>query len=532
MKKFTKFLLLSLLILAVAYTGVWWTKSNAVQEHLTVALNQIANSKHGDYRFEYAGIDRQGFPSSIEFAIKNPRLLSLKDNSQISLDGNLVVGRSILDAHQATLKLTGDNRLSITAKTEDSDKLDTQNWLLSGDLSFACDCTEQLQLLQQQTEFTYEEMQQFLTSILQDFSLQAKNFLVTDDEIKEKFFMIEQGVFNVTAVQNSQSSYDFKIDSNLKGIIIFAKNGDSQSDLSFKSHGVFPPFTHPFFTTYAFKDFPVGSVTIDEWESNQTNKLFKSHSKGNLAFAKNEAQQITAQFKDNSQTAINHFSKEKIYQFYRSALEDSQNKGTIELVQWMDQHQEDLINLVPDSNIFSKLETIIDWDLQAIQDPERHLRDVNFHIKNFDLQTNQYQMNLSGEFEEPRQLIDFTLKLSNYQELFHHLIDYYNRWLTFLKKINHEQANAVPLIPFQVVDRLNVFLREISNDPQAQSQDLAITFKRNENEASVGTLNINDLFKTYMQFIRDVSPYFQGEAPAQQVETQQIDENLEQNKEL
>ena len=535
------------------YTAFWWKKSNELQQHVKFVFQDLiadakqegitirTDGKKEKFDFQYDSIEKRGFPFASDIVIVNPRLIYGSPSETLALKGNIYVKQSLASPHSLTFQLTGENFLQMMQKEEQIAEFNTKNTVkLVGDLSLNCLCDKINPSDFRLSEMTNEDKRQLLKNIFKEFSITANKFSVLDADLEKnnELLMIDDGsaYFHLNP-KNELSTNDIGLEINLKNLKTFNRlsfklnhlNPESSKELeafaadyntsnfTFKGHAILPSFNHPFFTTYDFAQLPPVSLSISQWDLASDNRWMSNSALGNFSANKDADQKVQMALKYDNQTKVKSFTKEELFQYLQIAFKELLAAQPVsEPIQtdfrrindFISKHQKALIDLVPDLSSFGEMQSAIDLNAEGTQN-QQTLRDYTVDLKKLEansdlykIKTTQYFQNISSQTK-----LNYTLAISNYQSLFHDMIKYYNRWISFLHSINIKQVENLPVIKPQVVDRWNQFLRQISDDPAATSDQLMITITQNASDPGhVGKLTLAEAVQALQQMAIDVAP--------------------------
>jgi hypothetical protein len=536
MKKFLGFFLGLFIVLGGLYTGFWWKKSNELKQHVQIILDHLAANEKS-FRFEYEGIERRGFPAALGIAIKNPRLISSDSQEEIALNGTVDITSHLLDTQHVKSQLTGNNQLHLVYKDPDTEKYSTKDLLLSGNLVFNCACENLPALAQSSAELSSDNLLKLIEGALQDFAVHAKNFSILDENSnKEQLFAIDQGDISFNLKKKTSSVNDLALAIDLKNLKIFDKvlvpytysidnvttlkpnlsQDTTLLNLVLNGKATIPSSDHSFYHTFDLKEIPAFSFIIDQYQVGLEDKWKKSSSKGTASLSKEENQQIQMHFASNDQSEYHSFTKEEFFQYFSKSILNymTDKSGLHDMQAFIANYAPDLIQLTPDLSSLGKLSSAIDFSFIGKQNHDT-IHDYKVNMKNLDVKSDLYSLNFTGQVQDAPLEYNSELTIINYQKLFHSLADYYNQWITFLKKADSKQFDVFPLVTVQVVDRFNQFLKTISNNPTAQSDQITLMVKQTApGLIQVGNLTMGELIQAYTQLVFDISMLMAPQLPA------------------
>ncbi len=508
----------ALWIIAI-FLAFWFYKAHLLKQDVAKHLAKL--EKVQNPTFKYEGLSTTGFPFSVEVAIKNPTISyrakeDEKNASNVSLDGNLIVGSNL----QGTKYwLTQKGNLHINNE-------DTQDhWLLSGDQTFAIHVPEY--------HFTKGFPESFngdsISALIKDLTYQGEFYGNHVSLSNNLFPMYDFDSYyldwNTRDKDKGLKLFDYKFTS--KGIDTLYKKLQKE-DPSLPDAGVIQAsgagdvLFDPNLPTDDFLKFALAiqttplSINIKNFDSqdNFHNQSFNFHfsiqpqEDGKLAISSDSS--FDAKFSkgafDKGMVEMKEYVKES------EAIAEPEEKAILEKL------PEFLAATLPKFYEWGQIIGKTDWNLNLKMTSIPFVpSEFSLDIKHFDFLTDKGGWEIHGNFigGESRFIGDLTLDLINYRSLIEGISDYYNESYKAI-----ESHFGLPLaqwarpIPKETVDNIIAFVNKISDEPGKETKDTSITLKiPPDRKVTIGTLKLDEAVQDFNQLYDEVYKKITPEAP-------------------
>lgn len=507
-------------VVFMGYAGYWHYQANEIERDLVSNIDRFNAMPDNEIHLENNGIEQSGFPSHIQVAMKNPKVLWADDQSPLLiLDGTLAYGFNIsgaltysqfngqahLDAADIPELPAGVYEISGVANISNVDRNIHYKEFFKNAFSF-------------DTSSTYHFLLAFLEKggalKLEDFTFRnpTGKYYVKDGEIDyvredkngQQQISLDVSLKDVTFKGPRLTLDQSNVDAILEVINdrLYQKMGNH--NIAFQLECSLPDlkllknyFDDPsllLLNTFPKMDFALKNVDF-------RNNLASYVAHALLAIKENDKQTVECTFDLFSQSHNKGYN-EAIISIIDSLSSElatlkPENKEQKLIKNLFVNHKQEIKDLIPN---FNELDTITFTD-KGYMTLNKGNYSYEINLDKMDLTFPNYAIGIDSKMDGQGFNVkgEIHVNIRNMELLIKDLCGYANRVMKFLNLL--DDTPTLGMITPELQNKVVAYLRSLTDDPKSQSKDITITFKTDGTSFTVGHLSMQD-------FIMDTDSLF------------------------
>jgi len=531
MKSLTSKVLVFLVIAIGIYTAVWYTKARELESSLHTQIEKAAQDKAHGYLFQYESLERSGYPFDIILTLKNPKIKILASSAEIKLDGKIIdkfnpLGglKSIeyMGKTSVTIPL-GEGKEEKEFLLEGQIKVESESGSLlpSSIISHLATLANPLEQIWSHLNLTDGQVE---LNILKLTDVKANKVALDLNHATIHFAHKEISETNQTVLLNlvvkgfdayPTLSYLYAQDANQNETTklsekfyeaFYSKMGKTNfnfvMDLNIPSNKQWQEIVNNAASYFLINHVPTSKITLKA--SSMGDNFGDSKFDFDFASSQNDAKEASLTLKANSETSpTKTYVDSLVYAVQEVAKAASnmktENPADEKLKELFTKHSEDVEAIVPKMNEFGTIKFSHNLDTKINKENLR----TKVKLSKFELLTALYGGRLHGEAEGDINTFSatFTLELIKYKPLIQDMIAYYNRLTRVINVFQKDEKSKLKEVSPQLVEKTLTYLREISNKPTSDSNDVEITMTSTPSSTRIGTLTFDSFTQKSMELM-------------------------------